>query len=94
MQKIDTLYSQIRLDKQLERDIFERAMIGFFHLRQNQSLKDTSQITIIDYRKASNEKRFFVIDLAEKKVRIPLMWLMVKEVVFNLLRISRIFPDR
>jgi hypothetical protein len=43
-------------------------MIGFFHLKKNQSLKDTSQITIIDYRKASKEKRFFVIDLAEKKV--------------------------
>lgn len=65
---IDLLYHEIKPGKDLEKSIFQLSMVGYYNMKKNELLQDDSVITIIDYRKASKNKRFFVINLVEKKV--------------------------
>ena len=65
---IDLLYHEIKPGDELEKPIFNLSMVGYYNMKKNDLLQDDSVITIIDYRKASKNKRFFVINLFEKKV--------------------------
>jgi len=65
---IDLLYQEIDAGNELEKPIFQLSVVGYFNMKRNKLLQDDSIITIIDYKKASNERRFFVINLIEKKV--------------------------
>ena len=65
---IDLLYHEIEPGNELEKSIFKLSMFGYYNMKKNELLQDDSVITIIDYRKASKNKRFFVINLVEKKV--------------------------
>ena len=65
---IDLLYHEIKPGNELEKSIFQLSMFGYYNMKKNELLQDDSVITIIDYRKASKNKRFFVINLVEKKV--------------------------
>ncbi len=65
---IDRLYQEINPGDKLEQSIFERSMLGYYNMKKNGLLREDSVITIIDYRKASTENRFFVISLADKKI--------------------------
>jgi len=67
-QAIDLLYQEIKPGNELEKSIFNLSMVGYYNMKKNELLQDDSVITIIDYRKASKNKRFFVINLVEKKV--------------------------
>ncbi len=49
-------------------DVFERAIAGYEALEQSGKLSKKGILTIIDFRKSSNEKRLWVIDLEKKKV--------------------------
>ena len=59
------LWLECRLDKILPFEVFNSAMLGY---RQTDRIRKKNIITIIDYSKPSTEKRFFVIDLDNKKL--------------------------
>ena len=49
-------------------DIFQRALAGYLALQQYGNVSTKKILTIIDFRKSSNEKRLWVIDLEKKKI--------------------------
>lgn len=64
-QEIKSIFIKAHLESSLSFDLFRRAMVGFYHLN---GLKIRDKITIVDYSKPSTEERFYVIDLAKKKL--------------------------
>jgi|WetSurMetagenome_2_1015567.scaffolds.fasta_scaffold20806_1 hypothetical protein len=60
---IHQLWKDCKLEGIVSSEIFSMAMVGY---NQIDKLKVKKIITIIDYTKASTEKRFFVIDLGRK----------------------------
>jgi hypothetical protein len=68
-QHITFLYETIGLKKRgMDFEVFRYALIGYFNLKRKDSIKKRGIISIIDYRKSSNDKRFYVIDIIRKKV--------------------------
>ena len=63
--EIRSVYVQCGLTNDLSFDIFEKAISGMQKIGEIQTMKI---ITIVDYSKSSAKKRFFVIDLENKKV--------------------------
>jgi hypothetical protein len=61
---INNLYQKLELDGQLEFKIFRMAMVGFHHI----DIPNKSVISIINYSLPSTEKRFYLIDLVDKKL--------------------------
>ncbi len=59
------LWIDCKLGGDLSFDIFNFGMKGY---RKMNSLKKKNLLTIIDFSKPSNEKRFFVIDIESKKL--------------------------
>lgn len=59
------LWLACRLEKEMSYDLFRKAFLGY---KQIDSIKNISIITIIDYSKPSTEKRFYVIDIENKKL--------------------------
>jgi hypothetical protein len=49
-------------------DVFEKALAGYQLLAQSGKISNKEVLTIIDFRRSSNEKRLWVIDLKEKKI--------------------------
>ncbi|MBS1509598.1 MAG: murein L,D-transpeptidase catalytic domain family protein [Bacteroidetes bacterium] len=47
----------------LSQDAFDEAMKGYHYLQDKKLLNNTHVITIIDYSKASSQKRLFVVDM-------------------------------
>ena len=63
------LYESIGLaDYGLGFDAFDFGLTGYYNLRQQGHLNDQELLTIIDFTKSSTERRFYMIDLAERKV--------------------------
>jgi hypothetical protein len=54
-------------EAELSPETFRSALKGYFNLQEKKML-DNNMLTIVDYSKSCNQKRFFVIDLAQKKV--------------------------
>jgi hypothetical protein len=68
-QYVQSLYEVIELKKRgLDFDLFRYALIGYFNLKSENALNREGIISIIDFRKPSNDRRFYVIDLARQKV--------------------------
>ena len=67
---ITTLYDEMELEEyDLNPEVFEKAVTGFYNLKSKGELDETRDIiTIIDYTKPSAEKRFYTIDLEKKEV--------------------------
>jgi hypothetical protein len=66
---VQFLYEVIGLKKKgLDFDVFLYAMTGYFNLKRKNAITKRGIISIVDYRKACNEERFYVIDLIGKKV--------------------------
>lgn len=67
---VNTLYSETDLEKSgLAHSVFEKAMTGFTNMKNQQKLStEKSIITIVDFTKASTEKRMWIVDLANKKL--------------------------
>jgi len=63
--EIRKLWVECNLDSIVSYDIFNSAIIGY---RQIDNIKKKNILTIIDYSKPSDEDRFFVIDLENKKL--------------------------
>lgn len=65
-----SLYTTIGLQNyDLSYDVFRYGMIGFYSLKQEGKLGDKNLLTIIDFTKASSEKRFYTIDLDNYQVK-------------------------
>lgn len=63
------LYGAIGLQNVgLDLTCFRYALIGYYNLKRHDAISKRGIISIIDYRKSCNEKRFYVIDLINKKV--------------------------
>lgn len=56
-------------DYHLDYEIFRLALIGYYSLEAEGRLNDTGLLTIIDFSAPSTEKRFYTIDLIQRKVR-------------------------
>ena len=61
---IHDIYSKLKLENKMEYDTFQKAYKGYEKIPD----KREGLLTIIDFTKPSNEKRFFVIDLNKKKI--------------------------
>ena len=67
--KTRALYTSMGLkDISLSYDVFESGMVGYYHLLNAGDLGNRDIFTIIDFSKASTEKRLYVIDLVNNKV--------------------------
>jgi hypothetical protein len=68
-QHVTSLYETMALQKKrLDFECFRYALIGYFNLRGEKAIKKEEIISIIDFRKSCNERRFYTIDLAKRKV--------------------------
>lgn len=67
--KMLSVYDSLRLAQLgLSRYAFEYAVKGYNHLLSSGKLKNDQIISIVDFSQASSKKRFYVIDLKNKKV--------------------------
>lgn len=65
---LDHVYSSCGLQDKLDKEVFDYAMIGYFNLKQQDSLKKPDILSIVDYTQPSTRKRFFVLDLSRQKL--------------------------
>ncbi len=49
-------------------ELFNRALQGYYQLKESNRLSENEIVTVIDFRKSSNEKRLWVIDIGNKKL--------------------------
>jgi hypothetical protein len=63
------LYNQIGLaDHDLSFEVFRYGMIGYYAMEQEGMLNNKNLLTIIDFTKSSTQKRFYTIDLKDRKL--------------------------
>lgn len=66
---VDQLFVACQLEYSgMKKSIFRKALVGYLNIKNKQLLQDNSILSVIDYSKASTEKRLWIIDLKEKKV--------------------------
>ena len=66
---IEDIYSIVNLsDTGLGRNVFDLAIKGLKKLQSNGKLQNADILTIADYSQSSNKKRFYVIDLKNRKL--------------------------
>lgn len=67
---VKRLYDHTNLQSAgLDLKVFKMAMIGFHALKNEGKVGKKNLITIIDFTKASTEKRFYTIDLDQRKLK-------------------------
>lgn len=67
---LQNLYNEIGLnDYNLSFEVFRYGMVGYYSLKEQGKLNDKNLLTIIDFTKSSNEKRFYTIDLNAHKLK-------------------------
>lgn len=67
---VQQLYTAIKLEQyNLSYSAFRYAMIGYFTLEHEGKLNNKKLISIIDFTKASTEKRFYTVDLENLEVK-------------------------
>ncbi len=67
---LQVIYNQIGLaEQELSYEVFRYAMIGYYAMKQEGKLNDKNLLTIIDFTKSSNQKRFYTIDLEKKELK-------------------------
>lgn len=64
---VQYVYAQIN-DPELNFEAFNQAFGGYNMLRRKNIMNNDLILTIIDYSKSSNDERFFVIDIGERKI--------------------------
>ena len=62
IEEIDTIYKDAELGSVLDHNVFRLAMKGYSKIKS----KDNELLSIIDFSKPSTNKRFYLIDLANK----------------------------
>ena len=67
---LQTIYNQIGLaEYDLSYEIFRYAMTGYYAMKQEGKLNDRNLLTIIDFTKSSNQRRFYTIDLDKNALK-------------------------
>jgi hypothetical protein len=64
-----SIYSELQ-SEELDYQVFLEAYDGYLTFRRNGQIEKTDVITIIDFDKSSKEKRFFVVDIEERKILV------------------------
>jgi hypothetical protein len=53
----------------LDYDVFQKAVTGYYNLKENRKLSPSSTVvTVIDFNKASAQKRMWIVDLLKKEL--------------------------
>jgi hypothetical protein len=65
----ESLYHSLAFTEKPDIDLLRRALAGYHELKRQHRLSNKQIITIVDFRKASNERRLWVIDLAKRRIR-------------------------
>lgn len=67
---LNDIYTEADLKKSgLNFDVFKKAVTGYYNLKQSNTLTPKKDIvSIVDFNMSSREKRFWVIDLSNKKL--------------------------
>jgi hypothetical protein len=65
----ESLYHSLAFSEKPDIDVLRRALAGYYQLKRQNKLSDKEILTIVDLRKASSERRLWVIDLAKQKIR-------------------------
>ncbi|WP_090496120.1 murein L,D-transpeptidase catalytic domain family protein [Pedobacter terrae] len=64
-----SLYNQVHLkDSGLTYPVFEKALTGFYNLKEAGRLSQHALLSIADFDQKSSKKRLYVLDLAKKKI--------------------------
>ncbi len=63
-----SIFQKSGLYKYTDLATLETCLIGYLNLKRRGLIKKDGLLVFIDYRKPSNEKRFFVLDLKKKKL--------------------------
>ncbi len=66
---VDYVYIQVN-DSSLNKQSLYEGLRGFYQLKYEGKIKDTSKLTIVDFSKSGNEERLYVLDLKEN----TLLW--------------------
>jgi len=64
-----SIYGDLQAEE-LEYKVFLEAYEGYLTFRKNGQIEKMNVITIIDFDKSSDEKRFFVVDIEERQVLV------------------------
>lgn len=64
---IESLYDCLKTPE-LNFIMFQQGMKGYYSMKNKEEIEDKRYLTLIDFSKPSNEERFFVIDLEQKKI--------------------------
>lgn len=67
--KINNLYHTLHLNlTALSLPVFEKAVTGFYNLKQDGAISGKSILTIVNFDQVSTEKRMYIIDLDKKEL--------------------------
>jgi hypothetical protein len=66
---VDYMYLQVN-DSSMNKQSLAEGLRGFYQLKAEGKIKDSSKLTIVDFSKSGNEERLYVIDLFEN----TLLW--------------------
>jgi len=70
-EEVSCLYNQIELDSLgLSKEAFEYAYRGYIYLTEHHLLNKSNILSICDFSQSSRNKRFYIIDLEQRKVLI------------------------
>jgi len=64
-----SIYNELQ-SEELNYNVFLEAYEGYLSFRKNGQIEKMNVITIIDFDKSSDQKRFFVIDIEDKQVLV------------------------
>ena len=68
-QKIEIMYAEMGVEALgLSLPVFSKAVTGYLNLKAQGQLSNKQLLTVIDFEKSSNQKRFWVLDLENEKV--------------------------
>ena len=62
-----SLYNECELKNILSYSLFQKGLIGYYNLQLEKRISG-NHLIIVDFRQASKEKRFYIIDLLNKKL--------------------------
>lgn len=63
------LFNKMKLEEAgLSYQVFQKALVGYYNLKQLNALSDKHILSIVDFDQLSTRKRFFIIDLKAEKL--------------------------
>jgi hypothetical protein len=68
---VNQLYNACQLnDADMDKEVFRKALVGYYNIKRRNYLQNSSILSVIDYSKASTEKRLWILDLEKKKLLV------------------------